>query len=1197
MTETPVKKQKTLVGTKIIFLFGAALVMVFALLFHKEASLKTMFNLIPADRISVQYLQLLVNANPEDAALRLELGRQYNQLGNVNEARVVLLPLLSQHGQGVIEAKLLSLEMDIKSYYGKSASDASKENDLAELREKITVIANDLLPAELFPVVIQRCLELGKPELAAKLYELWASINNKDHFERLKEAGRWYVAAGNSVHAAEIYKNAYTETNDTELARQFALLTINTLRSTDKAEFSAAFGKECLQRFPNDKVILDDLISLALAINNPKQALEWGGLRLALNPDDPEKISKQIEFALAAGRLDVAWIHCERLLILKPKDIKVHQSAAQISEWLGKPKLALEQWVWLVRQNNTNNAAIDNALRLAKGLNAGDSIREMLKVISKRRALTDAEFSDLLMASNNASDATQLIKFLKSYLTKYPSKREAWNVLAQAQEHANLLADALVTWQYIGSHFNHPIQAAIHQIQLLRRTGQPEKAFSELLANQKWAAANDTEFWQLSADLSWELKHLDNALLAYNTLWKSDAANAVTAERLIQILRDDKKYQDALTIAREAYQRFNEPRWLLLAMDTAIQFGLWDEVRQLLQTADADKQKFEPLEMYWLIRAQLSNHDKQPQQVLANYQQALNINPVSAIAREGVLWTLIDQHDNQRIASFLQLWQQDAMKTPSLWGVYGLGLSQLGKYEQALPWFERKTRLNHDDYLWLLTYADILDKANYVDAALRLREYVLLNLRAKLQQDKGQSNSDKLLQAAYLTLFRNMEGGDFEEKILQRFSEQGMKDPMVRELVIASYLSQENFDAARFWLLRAHAARLQTPVGQRLQLALADNDKAALADILNNESDKLTLLDRVEPLKQLDRTDEALVVLNNYLQTSEDGSTNQAGLYQYRNELAVQQSSKVDLAWSYQSLGALDINQSQGRYALPLSKYALAFQLKHNHLDSTDRELALPANNEIDLSVEGKYPLQPDTLLQGNLGSNLKNEQSLVYGSMSLTSKLTRFLDANIRLGIHEISTETPALRALGVKDKISLLMTTRLTRQSFFQFDIDGHRYLTRQGSVLGDGYKTSAILGYTLLRASPTWQVRLQGSWESNWLKNDLPTELSRAFASPYANMETIVPKSYGTVGIGTTLRYNLTGQEIPRQPYILVDSWVGWAMPSNVLAFNGRAGLGISLFKADVLSLVAFYGNVQGGQPNTAYQGIEAQYTIRF
>jgi predicted Zn-dependent protease len=1173
---------------------------VFVLLFHKEERLKTMLDLIPPDRISVQYLQLLVNANPEDAPLRLELARQYIKTGNMDEALVVLKPLLAKQGREAIDAKLLSLELGLKLYYGKPATDASKENDLAELKKNIADIANGTVPVDLFPVVIQRCLELGQPELAAKLYQRWTGMDEEHHFDRLKEAGRWYVAAGVPLQAADIYKKAYAETNNTELARQFALLTINALRAADKGSLALAFIKECLQRFPNDTPLLEEAIALALANNDPKQAVEWGNMRLALTPDNPEQINKQVDVALAAGSLDIAWLLSERLLVLTPKDAHVHERTAQIAEWTGKPALALPQWVWLVRQDNKNNIAMDNALRLAKGLNAGETTIELLTLASKKRVLTDAEFNDIVAIFNNANDSKPLVSFLKRYLIQYPLKQSVWETLAKAQENAGLLAEAIISWQYIATHFDKPIQAVIHQAELLRRTDQAEKAYSLLVSNQKRVTVDDTAFWQLSADLSWELKQFDNALLAYKTLWKSETGNAVVAERLIQLFKDKKQPKDAIAIACEAYQRLKEPRWLLLAMDTATQFGLWDKLRQLVQTADADKKQFETLEMYWLILAQLHNYDQQPQQVLADYQQALIINPASVSAKGGILWALMDQQDNQGLASYLDRWQQDAMTAPSLWGVYGLGLSKLGKHEQALPWFERKTEQNHDDYLWLLSYADTLVKANRVDAALMLREYVLLKLRATLQQKHKKANPDelkKLLQPAYLTLFRNMEGVDFEESILQKFSAQGMKDPMVRELVIASYLSQENFAAARFWLLRAHAARLQTPVGQRLTLALADNDQATLADILSKEGDKLTLLDQVEPLKQLGRTDEALAALDKYLQTTEDMGVDQSGLYRYRNELRILQSPQLAVGWDMKKLGFLGITQNQARFTLPLSNKSLAVQFRHNYLNSSSKELQLLANNEIDLAIEGKYPFSSGHQLQLNVGTNLQNQQSVIYGAMSFSYKVSNFLDANVRLGLNELSTETATFRALGAKDKLSIMLAAKLSRQSYFQLDLDGHRYLTRQGSLLGEGYRISSVLGYTLLRASPVWQIRLQGSWESNRLQDNLPDELRSALPSPWFNMQTVIPKSYGTAGIGTTIRYNLSEQEIPRQPYILLDGWVGWAVPANVLAFNGRIALGISLFKADVLSMGAFYGNVQGGQANAAYQGIDVQYTLRF
>lgn len=1170
---------------------------VFMLLFHEEDSLKATFERVRPDRISVLYLQLLMDTEPDDASLRLDLARQLVRIGDIDRAYLVLKPLLAQQGREATEARLLSLELDMKMYFSMAATDPAKENAFATLGKKISAFIDESLPVDLLPRVIRHSLEFGQPATAAKLYERWAGADNAHRFDHLKAAGYWYTAAGLPLSAAEVYDKAYASAGDDEQARQAALLAVDALQAADKAPLALTFIKNSLRRLTNDKALLDKAIALSLAIDDPKQAFAWGNARLSLTPDDPEQISRQMELALAAGMLDAALPLSERLSALRPEDRHIHERAAQIAEWAGKPDLALNQWIWLARQDKTDEAAIENALRLAKGLYAGETIIEMLTARSGRRALTGDELNNLVEAFNNVDNSAHLAVFLQGYLIKYPNEREAWNALAKAQEDAGLVSEAIATWRHAGERFDQPVQAAIQQSRLLWRAGEPEAALALLPRNRERAAPKDAGFWQLLADLSWELEQADTALLAYKSLWNTEAANELSAERLIQILKDNSQAQEAIAVARQAYRRFGQPRWLLLAMDTAVDFKLWKDLGKLLQTADADKRQFQPLEMYWLKRAQLHGHDGQTQQVLADYRQALKANPASVVAKEGVLWALIEQHDNRNLANSLRLWQQDAIATPSLWGVYGLGLSQLGRDEQALAWFERSVKLNHDNYLWLLTYADVLAKAGRADAALSLRQHVLFKLRAKLRQGNDPDESASLLQPAYLALVREMEGADFEEMTIQKLAAKGMDDPVVRELAVASYLSQENFDAARFWLLRAHAARQQTPVWQRLTLALADNDKATVADILSQEGDKLTLLSRVEPLKRLDRADEALVILDNYLQTSDDIGMEQPELYRYRDELALQQSARVDLAWDIKSLGVIDINQSQARFTLPLSEKALAFQFRHNHLDTSDSELALPAHDEFDLSLEGNYVFQSGDQLQLNIGGNLQNQESLVYGSIGLASRLADFLKANIRVGLNELSTETAQLRALGAKDTVSLILSAELTRQSFFQFDIDGHRYLSRQGSVFAEGYRINSILGYTLLRAMPAWQVRLQGSWESNSLEDNLPPELRSSLLSPAANVETMISQDYATMGVGTTFRYGLSEQEIPRQPYLLVDAWIGWAWPSNELAYNARLGAGISLFKADVLSVSAFYGNVQGGKADEAYEGVGVQYSIRF
>jgi len=194
----------------------------------------------------------------------------------------------------------------------------------------------------------------------------------------------------------------------------------------------------------------------------------------------------------------------------------------------------------------------------------------------------------------------------------------------------------------------------------------------------------------------------------------------------------------------------------------------------------------------------------------------------STTAKEGILWNLIGQGDKRSLQSHIKTWRAEVSKSPSLWGVYGVALVKVGQSKEALPWFERKSRTSPDDYLWLLTYADALSKSGHVDKAWNLRKYVLFNLRSRLNE-LGRAPGKKikeLLRPEYLALIRDLEGTNADVTVLKKLLAKGYDDPVVQELLVAAYLSQENYPAARYWLMQEHISRQNSPTWQRPALAL-----------------------------------------------------------------------------------------------------------------------------------------------------------------------------------------------------------------------------------------------------------------------------------------------------------------------------------------------------------------------------------------
>ncbi|MXS78311.1 hypothetical protein ABF87_10140 [Nitrosomonas sp. JL21] len=371
-------------------------------MFHKEEQLKELFQLAKPDHISVLYLRLLLNISPEDENLRIELANQYINLGQYENARDELNFLILQNGHTAIDARLLLLEIDLSDYFLLSNHDVRREIELEKLQAGITEISKISIPVALFPKIIKLSLELNQPSTAADLYYQWAGsepkINGK--FEKLKEAAQWYIAAGLPDKAAGIYHESYELTEDAALARQFALLTLQTLQSAGDSKLAVEYFRIYQQRFPEDAELLEEAINISLRNNAPEQAYEFGSLRLALDPENPEQLRKQYDRALAIGKTQQALALTQRLIEIVPNDDSSHERLAQIAEWSQQPKLAVKEWLWLARKRK-DTPAILNTLRLSTQLNLHNITIEMFERLSNIRELSKEEMNNLLYAYDN----------------------------------------------------------------------------------------------------------------------------------------------------------------------------------------------------------------------------------------------------------------------------------------------------------------------------------------------------------------------------------------------------------------------------------------------------------------------------------------------------------------------------------------------------------------------------------------------------------------------------------------------------------------------------------------------------------------------------------------------------------------------------------------------------------------------------
>lgn len=227
-------------------------------------------------------------------------------------------------------------------------------------------------------------------------------------------------------------------------------------------------------------------------------------------------------------------------------------------------------------------------------------------------------------------------------------------------------------------------ESARRQAERLALANKSGEALEVLRSARVHAVPADKLYWQFYGDQAWDRGLKPEALQAYRTAWAAGPVHAQAMERLIQHYNASGEPMQAIAIGQQAYQRLGEARWLLLAMDAASQASLWDELRALSLRAQANEDKFNRSEMYWLLQAHIANHDADKPRARAAYDQALALNPASVATRAQVLWFEIDQGDPQRLASHLAKWQGDARTQPAYWAAYAVALLQLGRVDESL---------------------------------------------------------------------------------------------------------------------------------------------------------------------------------------------------------------------------------------------------------------------------------------------------------------------------------------------------------------------------------------------------------------------------------------------------------------------------------------------------------------------------------
>jgi tetratricopeptide (TPR) repeat protein len=581
------------------------------------------------DEVSIAYLSQVLQQRPGDRPARLLLARQEVALGKWAAAETNLRRLAGDASAPARDAiswraRVALVELERAQVDALPAGDPARASrQAAALADAQGLVAAPLDGAELARVA-GTALALGSPLDAAAIYERLAREQPARRREWALLAGRWYRAANHLSESATAYLEASAAAGARQDGAGDALAAVQVLRAADDGPRALAVIDQALARWPGDRRLLQQGVTLALAQQDLARAQGWGARLVALDGRDESTLRRQFDIDLAAGDTPAALAVGMALLDARPDDVTLRQRVAQVATWAGQPRVALAAYVWLAAHGAPG--AREQALELGRALFDHRTVIALLETAARRRELKLDELLELADAFESQGNPDDARAILRRFQPLFQDDARYWTERAAVDEHVGDLEGALFSVREISRKFAGSVEPA-REAELLWSLDRPQEALAVARLQAQTAPPSASSFWRLFGDLAWSMDEDADAEKAYRQVWSAGAGDAEIAERLATLLAERGQIDDLARVGAEAYQKLRASSVLLTAMDAATEAEQWEPARLLASIAAPHRSDFEDEPDYWSVLGRLASHDGKPSEAASAFAKAVALAP------------------------------------------------------------------------------------------------------------------------------------------------------------------------------------------------------------------------------------------------------------------------------------------------------------------------------------------------------------------------------------------------------------------------------------------------------------------------------------------------------------------------------------------------------------------------------------------
>lgn len=1075
--------------------------------------------------LSIAYLRNIIRTEPDDMGLRLLLAEKLLSGGDLPGARQVLdeaqalarTSVQAQAGWDTWDLNWWQAKLRLAQTRGRAGEVAEAAAELVKrLQQRAAGVTT---PAQVFSMIqsaqaLQAALGEGTGSARSAALEQARAIV-RTLLQRLlvlpgagmadlSRGAGMALADGQFQTAADLYfaarrKTAQRDARDTMLRQGVRALLAG---GQPLAAWQAAVRET--QPLPPGDELHWWLAELALAAAQPREAAAHlrnvvpvqGGAAALAKALPLARLQLAWDTFGAAADLPAALAVADAALIVQPGDAVWLERRAQVSEWSGLAPQALAAWLELLRRN-ASEKALANVFRLSPMLFDDDALLAAWLALSSQRALSLEETSKVIDVYERLGNVDAALAFVRQLPAAQPQAdaalRERWMSLeARLLERAGRPLEAAAVLERMRP-AGLAREDAMRLAQIYLSQGRMPLALRALLAARIDAAEFDGDYWDLRADIAFETGERNVALDALDRLIASGKPKSYQVERAIRIRLDAGRGEEALALAGRLYPRFAIDQVVYAWLDGIAEQKSPVGLRTLLAAlTPAHRAKLEQSVTFLERRAGLYARLGDVALARADYTRALALRPDSAPLRVAYWWLLIDQQDVPTLRAELAARGTVARADLAYAEVLAAGWQMLDEPRMALALMQPMARARASDFLWLMNYADVLERTGREAPALRVRRHAwLLAQRAALQARDRDAARQALL--AQMRLAAGFAGGEQKAllwrqlgQLLVASSNPAAPDASLKrqtqELVGAWLLGEGRFDTAQRWLWEQQARRMTVPAYQQMAVAVGQEDPQELARLLDaaepqrsqQGAGRIDPQDRLTALRLLQRREEAASQGALQAMRRAEGPNDEAQELLQQDLLAA--ASRASVQQRSRRAGAISRSETRvdaSVVMLPQLRLTVELGLARDRSRDALQIAATPAHDrELRVGVDTRTPwgdLKAQWLVRDALATI-----NGVY--LQFTRRLSSRSVLQLEAAHNERSDESSAMAVAGARDRVAGNLNLRYGDRLEGQASLAASRFRTQTGAALGRSVDAALTGNWYWRRDYPDVRVQVQ-------------------------------------------------------------------------------------------------------------------------